>query len=871
MMKLLKYKFIAAAFFLPILIMTAGFAVRGVFPFGDDQIAVIDLYHQYLPLISELQYKLHHGGSLFFTWNGLGGCNFWNIIAYQAGSPLNLLLFLFPGKYIMEGITFILLLKIGFAGSFMYIFLKSECPANDMTCRPVIRVPSDTATVAFATLYALNGYVMAYYWNVMWIDSVALLPLCILGLRRVIDGGRGILYTVTLALMVIVNYYIAIMMCIFIMLYYFTYYFERPRIGKFKGFAATTGRTVFYSFLGLAMSGFLLIPTYYSMKHASAVGSIFPDDTFIYKDALEVVNQLLPNAKLSYLEGLPNLYCGMAVVILLFFYYGSRKIALREKVANTLLLVFLFFSLNINKLDFIWHGLHYPNQLPFRYSFVACFLLIFMAYKAFRRIDDINPKYLAILFGAGLVYYLIAQKVMKDVVDNANMFFYLGVLWLALFCALFFGYRRDLFSFRVMKYVLVILVTAEMVVAAIVDVEAIGHTSRETYNENVESMEEMLDEVRGEFVRVEMDEILTINEPARLHYMGLSQFSSSMNTHTSGFMQAMGLEAEETGNRSVYVPTDPVTNAIFNIKYIVSKYNDFKDSDFKKIDDNEDSALYENKRPLAMGYMTTDSIYTFGGEWDANPFNNLNAYVRAATDNKCEDVLLSAGEYDAEGVNTTVTNDYYCEYNAEVIDSSVECGANLSFTVDETQKYYVFVDCPNAESITLQKGDEVDRLEIDENYSGIVNAGVVKEGETVKIEVTLEKGEGGDITAYIYYLDEDEWDKAYQIMSRRTLKVTEFDDTYVKGTIHAGEGGVLVTSIPYDKGWKVYVDGQEKRTDNLVGDAMIAIPLSEGEHEREMKFRPEGFLLGLLMTILAILLLVAASVLYGRIRRAREQ
>ena len=71
-----NYKFMTAAFFLPVLIMSAAFIVQGIFPFGENQIAVIDLYHQYLPLLSELQYKLHHAENLFFTWNGLGGYNF---------------------------------------------------------------------------------------------------------------------------------------------------------------------------------------------------------------------------------------------------------------------------------------------------------------------------------------------------------------------------------------------------------------------------------------------------------------------------------------------------------------------------------------------------------------------------------------------------------------------------------------------------------------------------------------------------------------------------------------------------------------------------------------------------------------------------
>jgi len=117
------------------------------------------MYHQYVPFLAELQYKLQEGGNLFYTWNGAGGSNFWNLMAYYGASPLNLLLALFPKKLIMEGVTFVLLIKIGLAGSFMAIYLKYL----DKKCNMV--------TVAFATLYALCSYVMAYYWCIMWIAA----------------------------------------------------------------------------------------------------------------------------------------------------------------------------------------------------------------------------------------------------------------------------------------------------------------------------------------------------------------------------------------------------------------------------------------------------------------------------------------------------------------------------------------------------------------------------------------------------------------------------------------------------------------------------------------------------------------------------
>ena len=318
----IRNKLIIAAFFLPVLLAVIAMAVAGIYPFGGDQIAVIDMYHQYVPFLSELQYKLHDGGSLFYTWDGAGGSNFWNLLAYYGASPLNLLLALFPEKLIMEAVTVILLIKIGLAGAFMAMYLRY----TERTW--------DWAAVAFSTMYALSSYVMAYYWCIMWMDAVALLPLCILGLSRLMDGKSAVMYTAALALTVFANYYIAIMVCIFILFYYPVLYFLKNRGQGVKKCAATTGRAVGYSFLAIGMAAVMLLPTYISMQNTFYISSDMPESMSFYNDALDVLNQLLPYSQLTYREGLPNLYCGMLVVILLVIYLTGRSFSLREKLLN---------------------------------------------------------------------------------------------------------------------------------------------------------------------------------------------------------------------------------------------------------------------------------------------------------------------------------------------------------------------------------------------------------------------------------------------------------------------------------------------------------------------------------------------------------
>ena len=67
----------------------------------------------------------------------------------------------------------------------------------------------------FSTAYALSGFVAAYSWDVMWMDVVAVAPLAIVGLEKLVRDKKPVLYYVSLALCILSNYYLSIMLCIF--------------------------------------------------------------------------------------------------------------------------------------------------------------------------------------------------------------------------------------------------------------------------------------------------------------------------------------------------------------------------------------------------------------------------------------------------------------------------------------------------------------------------------------------------------------------------------------------------------------------------------------------------------------------------------
>lgn len=860
-----------AAFFLPVLILVLAFAVTGIYPFGQQQLAVIDMYHQYVPFLGELQYKLQEGGSLFYSWNSGGGCNFWCLLSYYGASPLNLLLILFPKKLLMEGVSVILLIKIGLIGAFMFIYLKNvSLPADLEADRQ-----AGWKTVAFSTMYALCSYVIGYYWCIMWLDAVMLLPLTMLGLNHLIEDGRMTLYTVTLALIVFCNYYIAIMVCIFILIYYPVLYFIKTPGNGVKGCLCITARAAGCSLLAIAMAGVMMLPTYISMKSAYYFSSDMPEDWTLYKDALDILNQLLPNAHLTYIEGLPNLCCGLLVTIMLVIYFITKEIPVKEKLLHAAFLICMFFSLNVNKLDFIWHGMHFPNQLPHRFSFVICFILVAMGYRAFNRIDGISTRTIGIVIGAGAGYYLLAQKIMNTVVDDMQVFFYYGMILLALYGVILLLYRNNKLVKKWFTVAIVIAVTAEMCITTCTEFDLIGNSSRETYNENktgimaVANVAEKMSGPTSEggdgtFSRMEMDEAMIHNCPALYHYRGMGQFSSTLNANTTGLMEKIGLEGNPGGNRFNYNETSPVTNSITNVNYLIAKDSKIADPDFTYLSRIGNSRLYQSKYPLSIGYMLSPAIRTWDLSSD-NPFINLNNYVKAATDGQVEKVFVDKGFGEIEDNGTYSYYESEGVVESRILDPARLGSLKLKYKTDTAEKYYVFVEATYAEEITIERERQIENIPVQSDCGSIINIGRLKKGEKFDIKVDFEKGHAGRVTCYVCTLDYDAWNKAYKTISDNPMTVTHGGDGYIMGEVDVAGDGVLVTSIPYEDGWTMKVDGNKKNISDLTGDAWISTGLSKGRHEIELKFTPPGLLLGAGISVLSILVLI----LLCRLRKNR--
>ncbi len=881
-----RNRFIFLAFLTPFVLMLFGFFNSDFYPLGqgaDNQVLVIDMWHQYFPFMNLFYEKLKGFESFFYSWDGALGFNFMGMMSYYASTPVYLLSVFFSRGDLTMAMGLFVIIKISCAGAFFAIYLRGIFKRYDMSI------------VIFSTLYALCAFVMGYYWCLMWLDVLALLPLVILGMIKLMDEGKFRMFSISIAFMIITNYYIAAMTCMFVLLYYFVLYFSKYHDKGIVHFVNKTFKVGVFALLGVGMSAIMLLPTFFALKNTYYFGNQGPQSITINNPIMDVLNNLLPNVKLTVRDGLPNIYCGMLSLVLAVLFLMCKSVGKREKVLNVSLLAFLILSFNMNKLDYIWHGLKFPNELPYRYSYVFSFVLITMAYKAFTLLKDITPKQIGIVAGTGFLYLALAEKLYKDTFDYKVI--YIAILLLLVYCLTLMIYKTGKYKESFVCILIFLVVFAELANYTAASVKAVGNSNRTTYYQKDKEIASVLKQIKNynktanngvdTFYRSEMDELFTVNPPALYNYKGVSQFNSMVNTRTAVIMQKLGYESDPGSNAFIYHVGTPVTESMLGINYLIGRSGPFLDPNYQQIavasgkGAESGSTVYGYKfnYPLPVAYMVSNEIK----KWDVNgdPFAVQNDFIRATTgisEDMFTSVMPDANKNEGTNMNIASVDENGISCNA--VDTGSTSTAVVNYVVPRDMTVYAYLGASGAENVSVQTPRRT--ATYPQNRPCIINVGECKAGETVKVSVTFKSGSGGFITAKLRSFNNAAFEKAYSLLNDEGLKVTKYNDSSIHGTIDVKQAGTLFTSIPYEKGWSVKVDGKKVKVKpvgqaqrvNVTGKdkidtkddmAFVAIDnLKPGKHTITFTFVPEGFPLGFVIMLLSISLLTAIYVLQKR-------
>ena len=807
------------AFFIPMVIMVIIFIQRGIFPFGDESFLRTDMYHQYAPFFSEFQHKLRNGGSLLYSWDIGMGVNFAALYAYYLASPMNWLIMLCPKSLVIEFMTYMIVFKIGLSGLTFAWYLKKHCKTDSI------------GIGFFGIFYALSGYMAAYSWNIMWLDCILLFPLIMYGLEKLVKEGNGFLYCITLGLSILSNYYISIMICIFMVLY-FGALLILDKMDDWEDYTDACIRFAVYSLLSGAMAAVVLLPEIYALQSTASGDFNFPKTLTSYFTIFDMIARHLTCVETEIgLDHWPNIYCGVAVLMFFLLYVVCKKISVKERAVYCGLLLIFFASFSTNVLNFIWHGFHYPNSLPSRQSFIYIFLMLFVCFRAFMYLEETPKKHINAAFLGSICFVLLAEKLI-DAKHFHFSIFYVAIIVLSM-------YAGVLHMFKIGKRELaaclaLILVSVEA--AANTAVTSVTITSREAYTRDNEDVHMLMDMVEpsDDFYRVEKKTRKTKNDGAWMNFPSVSLFSSTANADLTEFFKRMGCEAS-TNSYSITGST-PLVDSLVSIKYALYSEEVPNTELWAYMKESGETYLYENLYTLPLGFVISHSVEDNWQFKMDNPGEVQNDLCQA------------------------LGNDAVLQW----IDSNTS-GKNCTFTPDLDGYYYVYVTNKKVKSVkaAVPSGSKTFN-NTDRGY--LLELGSLVAGNQITL---TSQTDGQDMKCEVYRFSDEAMISLYEKLNETPLKLTSWEDTKLAGTVNAAERGVLFTSIPYEAGWTVKIDGEVAETEKIF-EAFLSVDIPAGEHEITFEYFPAGLKPGIIITLASIAIL-AMLFIVDRIMERRYQ
>ncbi len=651
-MKKKQFPYIWLGPVITLLLMIFIFAVSGIYPFGSLTSAFSDGINQYVPLLSELSSKIKEGSSLFFSYEMGRGTNFWSQITYYLTSPLNLLALFFKKDHIDHAFALITMIKPFFMALTFGIFLKYTYKKNDLSL------------AVFSVLWAMSGFMIASVFITAWLDAVIYFPLVVLGLKRLMDGYSGWLYSLFLGLTILSSFYIGWMVCIFCIIY-FVYCFisddevvyegvttknesesddgNEQTVNIFAVFKnsyilSSAFRFTISSLLGGLISAIFSIPAIYTLAN-TAKGSIV-NATFNFSDFWGLLASHIFPEKNTYatMTSMDCLYCfvGIASVILVVAYFFNKEISVRTKVGNAFLLMVMWLSIIFHAIYYIWHGFSEPAGYMYRFVFIYSFILLKIAFESYDKIN--KTPVIGIIAGtifAGICAFAVYKsELMSAYFLTTSLMAYI-IMGIVVFTMILLISSKKVKSQHIMSVILLIAVVAE---SFLLNKNNLNTFDMRKIYDNYDEVSEMLDSVDQKDYEI----VSFTNEDIGFHEMstyGLLYGYSSGEIYSSmsdGDYVLTTSDLGSYGNRmnseNGASETTPVFNMMFPTKYVIDGTGRLKENWFHRSIKNENGLnLFENNYTMPFMYVTDLGI----DEWKPFSFpvvaDNLNEVFKKVT------------------------------------------------------------------------------------------------------------------------------------------------------------------------------------------------------------------------------------------------
>lgn len=858
------------AFLLTALTYTMAFSYMGLLGNGTYTIARSDLKQQYIPFIEYFCDVIRGEHDYWFSWTLNWGTGTALLFAYYTLSPFNLIFLALGEDLALTATALVIVLKAATAAATFQIFISKYLKKTYYE------------TVLFAMMYGLCGFQVCYYFNIMWMDAFYMLPMIALGIIKLLRERKCLFLLLTYAYTFAVNFYmgyiVGVCSCFFFLFAFF--YNSKSRSIKENGkILLYYGISVVSAVMATAIIWF---PA--AIQLFKNINKDYPTFSMSKCNLLFILNNLFMG-QLQTVRGItPFVYCGLLSVILLPFFVMNKQIPKKKRIYVVLCLLLFICLFLVEPLNMMMHAFDNPGYFEQRFSFAFSFIILLACCEQMIYIRQIKRQciYACIFIWVGIfatskMYY--SKVWIREYNANTLFAFIVNAVFFTLLIYTIRQIQRRKWNVITIRVVLTFLVMIELGCNAALCISRMEHKSMrqddyETWNTwEKNTFEKIKSEDDAGFYR-----ILSLNQRGQ-NQAFLYDCNAVENFSTSEHKDAMNALEKLGFYRGIHnlkgMGSTPITRSLFNVKYEICGIS--------VMGEGKSNELYlgyeKNEQALSLGYMVNDRIKDFS--FDESPFVNQDRLLSCMTGQ-------NINCYERTGMEMTVNSGKYvrAEETTYLLHNEDELGNSQFVFKTENNGKDLYIYFSQDRYLDIIKGTEVPwiatrdvstMLENTVFVPNLVPARIIQIGTNAedRYSFTINLPEEMEMDyykkAFFCYYDEEEFGRAYEILKKQQWEVSSYSDGCIEGTIEALEDGIMFTSIPYDDGWRILIDGKETEAIPLLERAFLGVELEEGSHEVKMYYEAPGKMMGELLSCVTLICVLTVCILGGFGRRKRRK
>ena len=814
------------------LILLAAFAIAGIYPFGGSFL-LCEQNSEWYDRLSQYHAALSGTGGMMYSFaDGLGG-DFFGTLTEGFGNLFWLITLFYPKSALVGAVPLAMMLQSAAAGLFAYCLLERLCGEQRFVA------------VSFSVAYAGGSVIMLGFFAPQFMGAAVFLPLVGAGVMSLCKHGSILLLFFSSIFFLISAGQLWPCLLMFTAVFFV---WGLMLFGKEGENSTRAALLIVCTGLVFAATAVMIIPPLVMSADKGSIASSVSEVDHAAFGA--IISSLFPGTFIS--EGAaPLIYCSSITLLLIPLYFFNSELRIGERQTSGFFLLFILISMAVPSFGWLWLFASEPTEVIIGYSAVFGIMAVSMAARSLSQ----NPS--------GSVRLVLLSWLIISVALAISIVLQWGkapiehLIFVAAALTLFAALTLVVLSGRSVTIgfcmILLLCVCCECVLGGVF---ALKRADQSVGLVTVE--QNTIDYNRGIWI----DGTIASSENSG----GASPFfrvrgADSVNYNSVGD-NAMSTPQMESLMNVLGIHEGkgytPFTDALFGVKYVVtSGENEYT---YPLVGTDGVNSIYQNPAAMTIGMLSHPEI-TGITSLSANPFEAQNE-VAAAMAGAKRQLFNNAALVGQVGIGASFNETLS---GSEITRYEEQAYIRYSVVAPSDGMLYMYIGCGEP----VNEMAQVNGRNIPVTLGAINQIGHFSRGETVDITITMTKERIALEGVYFASLDTLLCSAALSELSANQLLYVAAEDGHVRGTVYSTGGQTLLTSIPYQSGWKAAVDGVEVPISKAFG-SLIAVPVTVGAHSVELWYEPPYFTASAVISLIALALGLIYATVVEMLRRRRD-